>query len=135
MQGNRSRDTRPEVAIRSAVHRRGLRFRKHIAPFPGLRCTADLVFPRERIAVFVDGCFWHGCAQHGKRPSTNSAYWTAKISRNAERDLHNTEALRAAGWTVLRLWEHEQPAAAAARIAREVERARGRSGAATRRTP
>jgi DNA mismatch endonuclease (patch repair protein) len=107
MQGNRGRDTRPEVALRSALHRRGLRFRKHAAPLPGLLCRSDVLFPRERVVVFVDGCFWHQCPDHGKRPKSNQEYWDAKIARNVERDSRNNEALREAGWMVIRVWEHE----------------------------
>jgi DNA mismatch endonuclease (patch repair protein) len=117
MQGNRAEDTRPEVALRSAVHALGLRFRKHVAPVRGLRCRADLVFARQRVAVFVDGCFWHGCPEHGVSPRTNSSYWQAKLGGNVERDRRNDAALAEAGWTVVRVWEHEEPQAAALRIA------------------
>jgi len=124
MQGNRGRDTKPEVALRSALHRRGLRFRKHAAPLRGLRCRADVVFPRERVAVFVDGCFWHRCPEHGLRPRTNQAYWDAKIARNVERDARNNAALAAAGWTVVRVWEHEPLEVAAERVEAAVLAAR-----------
>jgi DNA mismatch endonuclease, patch repair protein len=117
MQANHGTDTKPEQAIRSALHRLGLRFRKHQRPVAGIRCTADVVFPRSRVAVFVDGCFWHGCPQHGTRPKTNSHYWDAKLARNGERDRRNDVLLRDAGWTVVRVWEHEAPIAAAQRIA------------------
>jgi len=82
-----------------------------------LRCRADLVFPSERLAVFVDGCFWHRCPDHGVRPTTNAGYWDAKIDGNVERDKRNDRALAAAGWTVLHVWEHEDPAVAADRVA------------------
>jgi DNA mismatch endonuclease (patch repair protein) len=120
MQGNRARDTRPEVAVRSAVHALGLRFRKHVAPLSGLRCRADLVFARQRVAVFVDGCFWHGCPEHGVLPTTNASYWQAKLGGNLDRDRRNDAALAAAGWTVVRVWEHEDPQAAALRVAMAV---------------
>jgi DNA mismatch endonuclease (patch repair protein) len=123
MQGNRSEDSRPEVAVRSAVHALGLRFRKHIAPLPDLRCRADLVFARQRIAVFIDGCFWHGCPEHGVSPTTNSAYWQAKLGGNAKRDRRNDATLMKAGWTVIRIWEHEDARVAALRIAEAVHRA------------
>ena len=84
MQGNRSLKTRPEMAIRSAVHRLGLRFRKHHRPVESVPCRADLVFTRDRVAVFVDGCFWHRCPDHGVRPTTNRPYWDAKFARNLE---------------------------------------------------
>jgi DNA mismatch endonuclease, patch repair protein len=120
MRGNRATDTRPELALRSAVHRRGLRFRKHAAPIKGLRCRADLVFRRERIAVFLDGCLWHRCPDHGTMPKTNSGYWAAKLERNVARDRRNDALLREAGWTVLRIWEHEDPGDAADRVATAV---------------
>lgn len=83
-----------------------------------LRCKADIVFRPKKVAVFVDGCFWHGCPDHGTSPKTNAGYWRAKIGRNVERDRANEAELGAAGWTVIRIWEHETPAAAAERIAR-----------------
>lgn len=104
----RRTDTKPELALRSALHRDGLRFRKD---FPirldGARARPDIVFTRARIAVFVDGCFWHSCPQHGTRPATNTDYWNPKLERNAARDRRNTEALTSAGWTVIRIWEHD----------------------------
>jgi DNA mismatch endonuclease (patch repair protein) len=120
MRGNRSRDTGPEVAVRSALHRRGVRFRKNHRPVPGIRCAADVVFPGVRIAVFIDGCYWHRCPTHGTKPSTNSGYWTAKLDRNVARDRRNDAELAAHGWTVLRFWEHENPDAVARQIADEV---------------
>lgn len=116
MRGNQ-RDTRPERALRSALHRRGLRFRKNVRPVDGLRCEADVVFPTERVAVFLDGCAWHGCPQHGMRARRNSAYWMAKIAKNVERDKRNNRALTAAGWIVVRGWEHDDPDAIAATVA------------------
>jgi DNA mismatch endonuclease, patch repair protein len=118
MKGNRSRDTRAEIAIRSALHRRGLRFRVNVAPEPQLRCRADIVFRRAKIAVFVDGCFWHRCPVHGTSPRTNSAYWTAKLDRNIARDRRQERDLKEAGWRVLRFWEHEAPELAAEAVAR-----------------
>lgn len=107
MVGNRSRDTKPELSVRSAVHRSGLRYRVAARPLPGLRRTADLVFRPARVAVFIDGCFWHGCADHYAAPRTNAEYWSAKVERNMHRDLDTNRRLREAGWTVLRYWEHE----------------------------
>jgi DNA mismatch endonuclease (patch repair protein) len=107
MVGNKGRDTLPEVRVRAALHAMGLRFRKNARPIEGLRCTADVVFRKERVAVFVDGCFWHGCPEHGRVPGKNSAYWGEKLERNALRDRRNEKALDEAGWTVLRYWEHQ----------------------------
>ncbi|MDE0268381.1 MAG: very short patch repair endonuclease [Acidimicrobiaceae bacterium] len=109
MQSNRSRDTKPELAVRSAVHRRGLRFRVSERPLADLRRTADMVFRKARIAVFVDGCYWHGCPSHHTQPATNREFWTTKIASNIARDADTNTRLEAAGWTVLRFWEHEDP--------------------------
>jgi DNA mismatch endonuclease, patch repair protein len=107
MVGNKGRDTQPETVVRSALHAMGLRFRKNARPLPGLRCTADIVFPKERVAVFIDGCFWHGCPEHGRVPRTNSPYWREKLERNQARDRRNESVLRNEGWSVLRYWEHQ----------------------------
>lgn len=116
MQANRSSETRPEVALRSELHRRGLRFRKHSQAVPGLRCRPDIIFSKAKVAVFVDGCFWHQCPHHGTDPRTNSGYWAAKLDRNVVRDRRNDATLEAAGWRVVRIWEHESPASAADRV-------------------
>ena len=118
MRGNRGRDTRPELALRSAVHALGLRYRVNVRPVPGLRCTADLVFTRAKVSVFLDGCFWHGCPTHGTWPKTNSDWWREKIEANRSRDRDTDRKLRVAGWKVLRFWEHVDPAAAATRVVR-----------------
>ena len=117
--GNRRTDTRPEVAVRSALHARGIRFRKdHPIPIPGRRAPkADIAFPRQRVAVFIDGCFWHLCPVHGRQPSSNQQYWGPKLRRNVERDHAVGEALRSAGWRVVRAWEHERPEEIAERVA------------------
>ena len=120
MQGNRSRDTLPEIAVRSAVHAMGMRYRVCVRPVTEVRRTADLVFRRSRVAVFIDGCFWHGCPAHHAPPKTNSGYWAQKIEGNRARDAHTTELLKAAGWTVLRFWSHEEPMEVAAHIAKAV---------------
>jgi DNA mismatch endonuclease, patch repair protein len=125
MQGNRSSDTRPEVALRSALHRRGLRFFKNKRPLAEIRCRADIVFPAARVVVFVDGCFWHRCPKHGVSPSVNVKYWAAKLDRNVARDRRNDRALREAGWHVIRVWEHECVDEAADHVAAAVD-ARGR---------
>jgi DNA mismatch endonuclease (patch repair protein) len=116
MRGNRSRDTRPEIALRSALHRSGLRFRKHQQPLPGTRLEVDIVFPTERVAVWMDGCIWHGCSDHGMRPDRNAEYWASKIARNVARDRRNDTLLEEAGWLVIRIWEHEEPVEAASRV-------------------
>ncbi len=109
MQGNRYRDTKPELRLRSALHRLGLRYRVDVRPAPDVAARADIVFRRARLALFMDGCFWHGCPDHFKIPALNQSYWTAKITRNCQRDADVSAALRDAGWIVLRFWEHEAP--------------------------
>lgn len=116
MLGNRSRDTLPELRLRSELHRRGLRFRVSRRPVAGVRRSADIVFAKHRLAVFVDGCFWHGCPEHYKAPKQNLDYWSSKIEGNQIRDANTAEQLAVAGWTVLRVWEHEPTAAAADRV-------------------
>jgi DNA mismatch endonuclease (patch repair protein) len=114
MRANRGRDTKPELLLRSALHGRGLRFRKNLAVrVDGRLIRPDIAFTGVRLAVFVDGCFWHGCPVHGEMPASNRAFWEDKIGRNRERDAEQTTALEAAGWTVIRCWEHEPIAAAA----------------------
>lgn len=116
MQGNRSRDTGPELAVRRLVHAMGMRYRVNARPLPSLRRTADLVFTRRRVAVFIDGCFWHGCPQHHRQPGANAHYWSEKVARNRERDADTDAVLKAAGWTVLRIWSHVDPVEAAEAI-------------------
>jgi DNA mismatch endonuclease (patch repair protein) len=104
------------VAIRSALHASGLRFRVSY-PVPELaRCTIDIAFPGRRLALFVDGCFWHDCPEHGTRPKTNADRWSAKLAANRARDARVDEHMKARGWTVLRVWEHEDVASVCARI-------------------
>lgn len=118
MQQQRTRDTAPELAIRRLLHARGLRYRIDVAPLENLRRRADIVFRPAKVAVFVDGCFWHGCPQDGGHTThANSAYWSAKIARNQLRDRDTDGRLAAAGWLPIRVWEHEPPEEAAARIA------------------
>jgi DNA mismatch endonuclease (patch repair protein) len=119
MLGNRRRDSRCEIAIRRELHKSGRRYR---VDFPirvpdGRPIRPDIVFTRAHVAVFVDGCFWHGCPEHGTQPRANSSYWRAKIEVNQQRDRMQTDALEQHGWTVIRVWEHEGPAAAAKRVA------------------
>jgi DNA mismatch endonuclease (patch repair protein) len=103
--------------VRSELHRRGLRYRVDRAPIPGLRRRADIVFPRRRVAVFIDGCFWHGCPDHGTWPKANADWWRAKIEANRTRDRDTDQRLASAGWTVVRAWDHEDAILVADRIA------------------
>ena len=123
MRANRGRDTAPEKALRSAVHALGLRYRVSARPLPELRRTADLVFRPARVAVFLDGCFWHGCPEHHTVAVTNAGFWAEKVRGNVARDRDTDARLRGEGWEVVRVWEHEDPAAAAERVA-DVVRAR-----------
>lgn len=124
MRRNTRRDTTPEVALRSLLHKRGMRFRVDLPIRVGADrpIRPDVVFTRARVAVFLDGCFWHGCPVHGTTPLTRADYWVPKIEENRARDRRNTIALASAGWTVIRVWEHENPDAAASRISRAVGR-------------
>ncbi|AEU38019.1 very short patch repair endonuclease [Granulicella mallensis] len=122
MQGNKSRDTKPEIAVRSAVHALGMRYRVSARPLPDLRRTADLVFRNARVAVFVDGCFWHGCPVHHAPPKTNAGYWATKVQGNRRRDRDTTRRLRKENWTVLRFWAHEAPLSVATQIATVVRK-------------
>jgi DNA mismatch endonuclease (patch repair protein) len=117
MQGNRRRDTGPELRLRSALHALGLRYRVDRRPVAAVPCRADIVFTRRRVAIFVDGCYWHGCPTHHVTPATNRPYWTAKIDGNRARDATTTRAIEAAGWRVIRVWEHDDAAVAATAIA------------------
>lgn len=116
MQSNKGRDTKPEVALRSAVHSLGLRYRVSVRPIKQLRRTADLVFPRVKVAVFLDGCFWHGCPEHHTVAVTNAEFWAGKVAGTRERDKDTDARLEEAGWIAVRVWEHEDPSEAALRI-------------------
>lgn len=124
MSAQRRRDTAPEVALRSALHRRGLRFRIGERPVTGLRRTADITFGPCRIAVLVDGCFWHGCPEHGTQPKANGKWWATKLAQNRARDAETEEAWTQAGWQVIRIWEHEDVDEAAGRVEHAVRAAR-----------
>ncbi|MCO5300199.1 MAG: very short patch repair endonuclease [Candidatus Nanopelagicales bacterium] len=107
MQAIRARDTRPELAIRRELHRRGLRYRVNVS-VPGMpRRTIDVAWKGRRVAVFIDGCYWHGCREHSSAPKVNSDYWGPKIENNRRRDRETGQFLQERGWVVLRLWEHE----------------------------
>ena len=116
MQRTRRRDTQAELRVRSAVHRRGLRYRVDRAPLPGVRRRADLLFASERLAVYIDGCFWHGCPLHGTLPKANAEWWQDKLQSNRDRDRDTDRRLADAGWHVLRAWEHEDPEEVADRV-------------------
>lgn len=110
------RDTRPELELRRALHTRGLRYRVDVPPVDGSRGRADILFPRSRVAVYVDGCFWHSCPTHGVLPKGNREWWRAKLAATVKRDRTTDTTLRGLGWEVVRVWEHEDPAGAADRI-------------------
>jgi len=128
MQANRGRDTAPELRLRRELHRRGSRYLVDIAPLRGLRCRADLVFTKQRVAVFVDGCFWHGCPDHVTWPKANSDWWRTKINATVVRDRRNDAALAGTGWTVIRVWEHESTVRAADRVQAVLQRHLGLKG-------
>ncbi|KRQ17804.1 very short patch repair endonuclease [Mycobacteroides chelonae] len=123
MRGNRSRDTKPELAVRRLLHASGLRFRVDLRPVREVPRRADIVFTRARIAVFIDGCFWHGCPAHYVPSKTNTEYWMPKIDLNRTRDRETDSLLTASGWTVLRFWSHE-PAESVASAIREAYQTR-----------
>lgn len=136
MRSNRSRDTKPELRLRSLLHRAGLRYRVSAKPLPHLRRTADVVFTKARVAVFVDGCYWHGCPEHGSIPATNRDFWSRKIEGNIRRDKETDRLLTEAGWKVVRVWEHTPPADAAELVQQALVKADGRGAraAASERT-
>jgi DNA mismatch endonuclease (patch repair protein) len=109
MRANRRTDTKPELALRRALHRMGHRYRKdhRLDLDGGTRVRPDIAFTARKVAVFVDGCFWHVCPDHGTQPTRNEWYWTPKLRRNVERDRAADAALAAAGWQIVRIWEHE----------------------------
>ncbi len=118
MRANRGHDTAPEIAVRSLLHRLGFRFRTtHTIRLDGRRWTRpDIVFTRARVAVFIDGCFWHCCPEHGTAPKANAGYWTSKLARNVTRDRDTDAQLATRGWAVLRAWEHEDALTVADRV-------------------
>lgn len=116
MRANRGRDTGPELALRRAVHARGLRYFVNRRPIEEIRRTADMVFPTAKVAVFLDGCFWHGCPTHHTVAATNADFWAGKIRRTLERDEETNTWLIDAGWIVVRCWEHDAPDVSAVRV-------------------
>jgi DNA mismatch endonuclease (patch repair protein) len=127
MQANRSRDTKPELRLRKALHAMGLRYRVCTRPLPEVRRTVDIVFRKAKVAVEVRGCFWHGCPEHYRAPSSNSNYWADKVQRNVRRDSDTAMRLAEAGWTLAVVWEHDDLDAAAESIAEQVKQHQGRS--------
>jgi DNA mismatch endonuclease (patch repair protein) len=123
MLANKRRDTSTELAVRHELHSRGLRYRVDLAPVPSMRRRADIVFTRARIAVFMDGCFWHGCPIHGTVPKRNADYWGPKLAANVARDRDTDRRLTDAGWLVIRVWEHEPAGDASDCIEAAVRRA------------
>jgi DNA mismatch endonuclease (patch repair protein) len=118
MRSNKWRDTKPELAVLRLLHAAGFRYRVNYRVLP--RRTADIVFTKAKIAVFIDGCYWHGCADHYQRPASNVEFWDRKVAANRARDIETTARLQADGWTVFRFWEHDAPADVAATIAKAV---------------
>ena len=124
MQNQRRRDTAPEIALRKELHRLGFRFRVDHPVLRGVLRRADIAFTRARVAVFVDGCFWHSCPVHGTSPKANAEWWRDKLAANVRRDRATDDALRAAGWEVVRIWEHSDVVSAAELVRMELIRAR-----------
>lgn len=136
MRANRSRDTGPERRLRAELHRLGLRFRKDtLIRLGDTRTRPDVVLSQLRVAVFIDGCFWHRCPLHASDPKANSEYWAPKLEANVARDRRVDSALGEAGWEVIRVWEHESPEVAAPRIMAAVERRRKQARAQGRAAP
>ncbi|QNS05999.1 very short patch repair endonuclease [Streptomyces xanthii] len=126
-----SKDTGAELAVRRLLHAAGLRYRVEY-PVPGMaRRRIDVAFTRTKVAVLIDGCFWHGCPQHATQPKANAEWWRQKLDRNMARDRETTEHLTAAGWTVLRFWEHEAPEDVVERVMRAVREQGQSSGPGT----
>ncbi len=124
MAKQRTRDTYPELAVRRELHRRGLRYRVQRPVLSGTRRKADIVFGPSKVAVFVHGCFWHGCPEHMTWPKSNQEFWKNKIERNMERDKETIELLRSESWEAVVIWEHENPIDAANRVFELVEERR-----------
>jgi DNA mismatch endonuclease (patch repair protein) len=122
MQAVPGRDTKAETTLRSALFRRRLRFRKNCRPITTLRISADVVFPRQKVCIFVDGCYWHGCGVHFRPPRSNAAWWIEKVDDNRTRDRRQTVILREHGWRVIRLWEHDVLNGDIERLAQRLER-------------
>ena len=129
MRSNRGKDTLPELLARSALHKAGYRFFKNRKPLAGVRCEVDIIFVRARLAIFIDGCFWHGCPTHATWPATNRDWWAQKLNSNRARDKANSQALQRAGWSVLRVWAHDAPEVLVAEVERRLAVRSGRTPA------
>ena len=123
MRNTAQRDNAAELAVRSALHQLGFRFRLHQRVVPGTKRTVDILLPRHRLAIFVNGCFWHGCPRHATWPKSNADFWRLKIEANRARDVDTDRRLKEAGWRVIRIWEHELPDEAVLRITELIESA------------
>lgn len=121
MSRQKRRDTGCEMAVRRILHAEGIRYRVDFRPLPDERFKVDIGWRKYKLAVFIDGCFWHGCPAHGTLPKSNSDWWFAKLQANSQRDKRTAEVLRSRGWTVLRFWEHEYPAHIASTIQQHLE--------------
>lgn len=133
MERQARRDTKPELALRRELWRRGLRYRVDVAPISGVRRRADVVFSGLRVAVYVNGCYWHSCPDHATVPKANRDWWVAKLEANVRRDRDTDLTLRSAGWEVVRVWEHEATTVAADRVEAVVRQRRGRSAPVVRK--
>ena len=122
MQRNTGHETGPEIILRNALRRLGVRFRKDTGPIADLKITADIVFPNQKVCVFIDGCFWHGCPRHFKTPKTHSKWWREKIGDNKKRDTRQGRKLRKLGWVVIRYWEHEIGSRALPKVCSQIKR-------------
>ena len=125
----RQKNTSAELALRRELHALGLRYRIHVAVLAKPRRVADVTFVGPRVAVFIDGCFWHGCPEHATWPKQNADFWRAKIEANQARDRDTDARLRASGWEVVRAWAHETFPEAASRIAKIVRRRKAKAKA------
>ncbi|MCK0517650.1 very short patch repair endonuclease [Williamsia sp. DF01-3] len=110
MSRQRRKNTAPEVEVRRELHARGVRFRTDVKLERDLRTRADIAWRRLKLAIFIDGCFWHGCPEHATRPAANAEWWAVKLDGNIARDRRTDAILADRGWTVLRFWEHQAPA-------------------------
>jgi DNA mismatch endonuclease, patch repair protein len=126
MRATRQRNTKAELDLQAALDQIGLQYTVDRSPLPQLRCRADILFASERVAVFVDGCFWHGCPDHGTWPKQNGTWWRTKILKNRSRDADTDYHLQQVGWLALRVWEHDDASQAARRILEVLDHRRER---------